>query len=857
MENGRFYRLLSRVADIRPGEESLALLFFVYFFLITSPHTIIKAIRYADILDKFEGIQGLPLGYLLAAVVTGLVVILLTRFQSTLPKQKLSIASLVFFIVTGLVFSALIMQGGKTFSLVFWVWAYLLTIVVLAQFWLTVQDVFNPREMKRLIGFIGSGGILGGVVGGLVARVFSTASLAVFSLPVACFLLFAAIFVIRAIYVGIKNKPSAANVTADTSPPAEHMKTGFRDSWDTVRKDRYLMLIASIVMMTVIVSTLIDLQFNSVIKIKFPEKLQAQAFFALFFSGLTAFAFLVQLLLTSNLLKKFGIQRTLLLAPIVLLAGTAVVIVFPLALLSAMFIKGSEESLAFSLNQSVREILYIPVAPQVRARAKLFIDLFLNRFAKAIGAIIILILLGILLLNGVDPDYARDSYSPIAGEVNTLLMQYNQTVIFWTAVIIIGLLLVWFLLNLKVGRQYVVTVKESLKLKWARADKDVADKVDVDYTKLIFDTIESKSRSSALYAMHMYDLLRQDKLTPEIKALISQKEDEVKAASISDMFNAEGALWYPDVEDDVEQDSFQTNIQEILSLDAYQEVMQLHTDKVLADSKKAEIDKMEVAKAIGMMTPDSRMVGKLEALIQDDSPEVARLAIESAAKLKKPEHLKALILKLSNPRLREDATSALIKYGGAAMGAINAYLGDHHRDIDLRRALVDALSRMGTQEATNVLMKDLDRKASDLDTEIIDALDRIRSEHPEIQIPPKIAKRETLSLVKKYCQAFLELQNLTLKKEDNELRSDLQKTMNVYFMDIFKLLGLYYSHEDVTKAYQNIERGTPDSMAYAVELLDNTLKKDLREVLIPLIEDLTTGERAHRFQQLLKNFPSI
>ena len=142
-----------------------------------------------------------------------------------------------------------------------------------------------------------------------------------------------------------------------------------------------------------------------------------------------------------------------------------------------------------------------------------------------------------------------------------------------------------------------------------------------------------------------------------------RRSDEVKAASISDMFNAEGALWFPDEESDEEQDTFQTNIQEILSLDAYQELMKLHTDQVLAESEKADVDKMEVAKAIGMMDPDSPMVEKLEALIQDDSPEVARYAIESAAKLKKPEHLKAVIRKLSNNLVREDAVSALSNLG--------------------------------------------------------------------------------------------------------------------------------------------------------------------------------------------------
>jgi len=153
MESSRCYRLLSRIVDIRHGEETIAVLLFTYFFLITLPHTIIKAVRYAEILDKFEGIQGLPLGYLLAALVTGMVVVLLSKIQFRIPKQILSISSLVFFILTGLILAYLLRTGGKTLSLVLWVWAYVLTAVVLAQFWLTVQDVFNPREAKRLIGF--------------------------------------------------------------------------------------------------------------------------------------------------------------------------------------------------------------------------------------------------------------------------------------------------------------------------------------------------------------------------------------------------------------------------------------------------------------------------------------------------------------------------------------------------------------------------------------------------------------------------------------------------------------------------------------------------------------------------------
>jgi len=40
------------------------------------------------------------------------------------------------------------------------------------------------------------------------------------------------------------------------------------------------------------------------------------------------------------------------------------------------------------------------------------------------------------------------------------------------------------------------------------------------------------------------------------------------------------------------------------------------------------------------------------------------------------------------------------------------------------------------------------------------------------------------------------------------------------------------------KAYQNLKSGTKNSMAYAVELLDNTLSKELRDRLLPIIEQV-------------------
>jgi AAA family ATP:ADP antiporter len=825
--------------EVKPGEERIALLIFAFFFLITSPHTIIKALRYTDLLIKV-GSRGLPLAYLLSALVTGFVVLLYSKMQSRISNQISIISSLLFFFFTGFLFLAFLKTGGKTLSYLYWIWANTLTVVLMTHFGLTINEVFNPRQARRLIGFCGSGGILGGVLGGFGASLLTKANLGEFLLPLACCLLFICIFVVNAIF---KFPKKAGQFKKDVKKPSTQVqKYGFKDNLKIVYKNHYLVLIASIVVITGIIATFIDFQFSSQVEKHFGQREGMQSFFGLFFGGLTTFAFFLQLLLTSRFLKNFGVRLTLLLAPFILMFGSLGILLGGLTLPLVIFIKGSDESLAFSLNQSVREILYIPVSMDLRYRARLFIDMFINRFAKVTASV--LLLLGGVMANIFSPAFIEVPYmSPVK---DPKLAEYLT----WG---IIAFLVVWVVLNLKVSREYISMVSRNIPLRWSRVDKSLADTVDIDYTKMVFDTVESRNRSSVLYAMHIFDLLEKDKLTPEIKKMISQKVDEVKVSSLSDLFDAEGAMWFPDIDDDIGQESLITDIREIMSLDSYQKLMNIHADRILEESRKSEIERMELAKAIGMMGPNSALVGRLKALVNDDSPEVSRYAIESAAKLRNEALIPTLIHKLSNPLVREDTISALRNYGQAALPALETYLGDNRKDLELRKAIVSVLARIGTPQAAEILVRELQRKSDELDTDIIDALDRLRSEKPEIIVPEKIVKRKTFELVREYCQVFIEHQERGPGKKHEGVAMSSRRILDKHFMNIFKLLGLYYPHDDIKKAFQNLRAETKDSVAFAVELLDNTLKKDIRDAILPLVEDISPALRVRKFQQMLRN----
>lgn len=96
-----------------------------------------------------------------------------------------------------------------------------------------------------------------------------------------------------------------------------------------------------------------------------------------------------------------------------------------------------------------------------------------------------------------------------------------------------------------------------------------------------------------------------------------------------------------------------------------------------------------------------------------------------------------------------------------------------------------------------------------------------------------------------------------LKRKKKEKSEDLHEYLNVSLMNIFKLFGLIYPREDIMRAYQNMNVGTKDSVDYAIELLDNTLQKEMRDIVVPLLEDLPLEEKVKRCRSSLKNLSSL
>jgi len=149
-----------------------------------------------------------------------------------------------------------------------------------------------------------------------------------------------------------------------------------------VFRSPYLLAIVAIVGFYEIVSTIMDFQFTSSVE-HFVAGSTGEHF-SLMYAITNVTAMIVQLLFTSLVMTRFGVGIALLVLPVAALGGSAGFFLFP-ALWTGSFLNTADNAFSYSINQSAKEALYVPATREEKYKAKAFIDMFVQRFAKSIA----------------------------------------------------------------------------------------------------------------------------------------------------------------------------------------------------------------------------------------------------------------------------------------------------------------------------------------------------------------------------------------------------------------------------------------------------------------------------------------
>ena len=250
------------------------------------------------------------------------------------------------------------------------------------QVWTLANYLLTTREAKRIFGMVGGAGICGWIFAGylskIVTKAFGTESL---------LLCMTGLLFICAALVAIASRGGAPGFEPSKDPTAGIAGTGQRELRDSIRailSSPYLRAIAVVICISSFATTLTGWQFKALAKMASADRDSLAIFFGDFYFYAGLLALLFQLLLTTRLLRRFGIGSMLFALPIMVLAGSA-----GLALLgtvgAALFLKGSDQVLRYSIDRSTIELLYLPMPQSVKLQAKWFIDTVVWRDGGRLG----------------------------------------------------------------------------------------------------------------------------------------------------------------------------------------------------------------------------------------------------------------------------------------------------------------------------------------------------------------------------------------------------------------------------------------------------------------------------------------
>jgi len=382
--------------QINRAELPLALLMFSYFFLIITSFWILKPLKKTLFItfydqtgfDLLSWHMGAPQAELLAKVLNMVVafgaVVVFTTLVRRFRRQQLTFIFTAFFMFCYFLYSLAINNPNGLTVWSFYLFGDLFATLMVATFFAFLNDSVTPDAAKRLYGLVGFGGVSGGVVGtmvlrGLIERLSTGQWLWV------CFGLAVLIVLIASSAGRTVSRHLPESITPAASQPKVKRSSGnpALEGAKLVFRSRYLLAIVGIVGFYEVASTLMDFQFTSTIA----HYLDGPAIgkqFSTIYTITNMVSMLVQLFLTSLVMTRYGLTVALMILPVAILGGSTVFFALPVLWVGS-FLNTIDNGFSYSINQSAKEALYVPTTQDEKYKAKAFIDMFVQRLAKAVA----------------------------------------------------------------------------------------------------------------------------------------------------------------------------------------------------------------------------------------------------------------------------------------------------------------------------------------------------------------------------------------------------------------------------------------------------------------------------------------
>jgi len=372
-------RLANQVRDAASAGPRAAVLSVNFFLIILAYYQIKPASR--SLFIEHLGADQLPYVWIGTALLLGSLIGFYHQIVARYSRFRVVMATCVVSIVALMVFAPALETGEAATAAMFYIFVDIFGVVLVEQFWSLTNTVFNTREGKTWFGLVAVGGLFGGVVGGLLAT-FLLEKMSMSTTD----LLFVAVAFLALITI-INMVMQRSRILDELSIPRTAAVDG--ESLVALLRDRYVILIAAILLLAQLAQPLVEFQFIKTVEYSFPILDERTSYLASFFALLGAVSIMVNLIITPLIHRYLGVIAGMTVQPLVLGIASMFFMWSP-TMVAGAIMKISDRGLSYSINRASKEQLYIPMEPVSTYQAKAWIDMLGYRLFKVVGSVIIL-----------------------------------------------------------------------------------------------------------------------------------------------------------------------------------------------------------------------------------------------------------------------------------------------------------------------------------------------------------------------------------------------------------------------------------------------------------------------------------
>ena len=852
-------KFLNQAFELREGEVRKTVLLQLNIFLIINALLIIKPTVNSLFLVRF-GAESLPQAYLMVAVFAVALSNAYTKLVSR--RQLLPIliwtyaSSVLVLIGLGTLFALNVLEGWILWF--FYLWVAMFALITTSQFWIFCNMVFDLRQAKRLFGFIGSGAIAGGIVGGYMTTALA-ALIGTEKLPfVAALLLLACIPITRHVW---RRELSETKM----HPPLTSVeKTEARHPFRIILQSRHLALLTAIVGLGVLVAKLVDFQYSAIAAAVYQDPDELTAFFGFWFSTMNIVSLLIQLFITRHIVGIFGAGTSLIFLPLGILGG-ALASIFSPQLWSSLFMKVSDGSLKQSVHKAAIELMALPIPADIRNRTKSFIDVTVDSIATGVtGLLLIFVIRGLNL---------------------------HINVVLGIIVVVVGL---WLWLVLQMRRTYLKTFREKITqpgleeefnlsnesvlggleqvLKGGterqimyvlRRTRELKEVRLLESFRNLLDHPSANVRRETLLNLYY---LKDPEVLEKARQLVSDVDPIVRTRALEYVFahSQEAQIpvffQYLDSSDPAVRRAAVTGLaretrnnpqqQKTYKLESHMRALQAAYEAETQPLERAEM-RSSFFDAIGYGNLHGWYPVLEEALRSGDT-DCMRDAVLALGKTRSPAFLPLLLEKITHPALESTVLHTIVAYGPGYVDWLGNRLAQGQIPLPILRKVPLLLAETGTQDSVELLLNLFDQQDRSVRHNALRALNKLRIQFPYLKFKRKEIMDRIMREADRYRGklAVLYAQNknllassevgedkkIKLLEARNHLIRILEHNLDRNLERIFRLLGLRYSPEDIYPIYLSLQSNVPEQRNNALEFLDNLLEPGLKRVLMPIAE---------------------